>query len=319
MNIVILDGYAISQGTDIWQALASFGTLHLYDRSNKADVPSRIQNADIVIVNKVVLDRETLEQCPRLRLICESATGYNNIDIDACRDFGITVSNVPAYSSASVAQLVFSLLLEMAQQVAKHNSAVHAGAWASCPDFSFRLTPLFELQGKTLGIIGYGDIGQRVANIALAFGMEVLACSRTHRPELARPHIQIVSQAEVLAQSDIISLHCPQNPESYHLICQETLAQMKDGAILINTARGACVVESDVCDALERGKLAFYGADVLAQEPPKANHPLQNAPNCFLTPHMAWMTREAVDRLLETVVENIRAFTEGKPQNVVNP
>lgn len=318
MKIVVTDGYPANPGDLSWAPFEAMGELVIYDRTAPDEVIARLQGAEIVITNKVPITEEVLAACPTIRFLCESATGYNNIDIAAARARGIPVSNVPAYSSASVAQLVFALLLEMAQRVAAHSDAVHEGRWTACPDFCFRDHPLFELAGKTLGIIGYGDIGKKVAAIAVSFGMEVLACSRTYRPELAAPHIQIVSQDEVLRGSDVITLHCPQNPESQGLICRESIEKMKPGARIINTARGGCVVEQDVRDALESGRLGFYAADVLSSEPPKQDNPLLGAPNTLLTPHIAWMTTEARTRLLHTMEENLRAYLAGAPINVVN-
>ncbi len=319
MKIVVTDGYPANPGDLSWAPFEAMGELIVHERTAPDEVIARLQDAQIVITNKVPITRAVLEACPSIRFICESATGYNNIDIAAARERGIPVSNVPAYSSASVAQLVFALLLEMAQRVAAHSEAVHAGRWTSCPDFCFRDFPLFELAGKTLGIIGYGDIGKQVAAIAVSFGMDVLACSRTYRPELAAPHIHIVTQDEVLKGADVITLHCPQNPESQGLICRESIAKMKPGVMVINTARGGCVVEQDVRDALESGHLGFYAADVLSSEPPKQDNPLLGAKNTLITPHIAWMTTEARTRLLRTMEENLRAFLAGSPIHVVNP
>lgn len=318
MNIVVLDGYAANPGDLSWEPFAALGELTVYDRTAPADLLARIGDAEIIITNKVPLTKEVLSACPAVRFICESATGYNNIDVAYAASRGIPVSNVPAYSSASVAQMVFAFLLEIAQRIASHSDAVHSGRWTNCEDFCFRDHPLFELEGKTLGIIGYGEIGKKVASIATSFGMKVLACSRTYRPELSTETIKIVTQDEVLAGSDVITLHCPQNPESQGLICSDTIAKMKDGVIIINTARGGCVVEQDVLDALKRGKLGFYAADVLSTEPPRADNPLLGAPNTFITPHIAWMTTEARSRLMDTMLCNLRAFLDGAPINVVN-
>lgn len=319
MKIVVLDGFAANPGDLSWEPFQEFGELILYDRTEPSQVISRIGDADVVITNKVILSEEVFSACPSLRFVCESATGYNNVDVAAAKKRGIPVSNLPAYSSSSVAQMVFSFLLELAQQVAVHSQAVHQGRWTSCKDFCFLDHPIFELEGKTLGIIGYGDIGKKVAAIAVSFGMEVLACSRTYRPELSTDHITIVTQDEVIKKSDVITLHCPQNPESQGLICQNTIAQMKDGVIVINTARGGCVVEQDVREALDSGKLAYYAADVLSSEPPRGDNPLLGAPNALITPHIAWMTTEARTRLMNTMLGNLKAFLQGTPINVVNP
>ncbi len=319
MNIVVLDGFAANPGDLSWDDIEALGSLTVYERSSPQEVIERIGNAEIILVNKVAITPAVMDACPNLRLICETATGFNNIDIGAAKARGIAVANVPAYSTASVAQMVFAFLLEIAQRVVAHSDAVHAGRWSSAKDFCFRDHPLFELEGKTLGIVGYGTIGQRVAKIATAFGMQVLACSRTYRPELSTDHIKIVSQEQVLSSSDIITLHCPENEESRHLICAQTLAQMKKGAILINTARGGCVVEEDVRAALESGQLSWYAADVLSTEPPAPSNPLLGAPNCMITPHIAWMTTQARCRLLETTAQNIAAFLQGNPIHIVNP
>jgi glycerate dehydrogenase len=319
MKIVVLDGYAANPGDLSWDEIAALGDLTVYDRTAPEDVIARIGNAEIVLTNKVVITEKTIEACPSIRFICEIATGFNNIDVAAARAQGIPVSNIPSYSTSSVAQMVFAFLLEIAQRIVSHSDAVHAGRWTTCEDFCFRDHTLFELEGKTLGIIGYGAIGQRVASIAVSFGMNVLACSRTYRPELSTEHIKIVTQDEVLTHSDVISLHCPQNKESQGLINQNTISQMKDGVIIINTARGGVVVEQDVLDALLSGKLGYYAADVLSTEPPKAENPLLRAPNSFITPHIAWMTIEARGRLMDIARNNIKAFLAGSPINVVNP
>lgn len=318
MKIVILDGYAANPGDLSWQALDSFGEVLIYDRTAPEDVVARMADAQIVLTNKVQITAQIMDACPNLRFICEIATGFNNIDVAGAKARGIVVSNIPSYSTSSVAQLVFAFLLDIAQRVIAHSDAVHAGRWTDCEDFCFRDYPLFELEGKTLGIIGYGTIGKKVAQIAVAFGMNVLACSRTYRPELSSGSVQIVTQDEVLAKSDVISLHCPQNEESTGLIRTETMAQMKDGVILINTARGGCVVEQDVREALESGKLSWYAADVLSTEPPQADNPLLGAPNALITPHIAWMSTEARTRLLSVACNNVKAFVEGKPVNVVS-
>lgn len=319
MKIVVLDGYAANPGDLSWEPFETLGDLTVFARTAPSEMISRIGDAEIVVTNKVVISEQILSACPSIRFLCESATGFNNIDIAAAKARGIPVSNVPAYSSASVAQMVFAFLLEIAQRIVPHSESVRTGRWTKCEDFCFRDYPLFELEGKTLGIIGYGDIGKKVAAIAVSFGMEVLACSRTYRPELSMDHIQIVTQEEVLKGADVLTLHCPQNPESQGLICRGSIAQMKDGVIIINTARGGCVVEQDVADALRGGKLGFYAADVLSSEPPKADNPLLDVPNSFITPHIAWMTTEARDRLMQTMLGNVRAFLSGTPINVVNP
>lgn len=318
MKIVVLDGYAANPGDLRWEDLAALGQLTLYDRTAPADVIARIGDAQAVYTNKVPITAEILDACPSIQFICVTATGYNVVDIKAARERGIPVCNIPAYSSASVTQMVFALLLEIAHNTAHHAQAVREGRWTACPDFCFWDTPLMELAGKTLGIIGYGSIGQQVAAIAVNFGMKVLANSRTLRPELETDQIKLVPQEEVFAGADVLTLHCPQNDESKDLIRAETIAKMKDGVIVINTARGGCVVEADVAHALATGKIAWYAADVLSTEPPKADNPFLTAPHALITPHIAWATREARIRLMEIAVENLRAFQAGKPINVVN-
>lgn len=318
-KIVILDGYVANPGDLSWGPLERLGALTVYDRTAPSDVAARIGDAEIVLTNKVTITSEIMDACPSLRFIGELATGYNNIDVAAAKARGITVSNVPAYSTAAVAQLVFTFLLSIAQQVVPHSDAVHAGRWTNCEDFCFRDYPLFELEGKTLGIIGYGAIGKRVANIAVSFGMKVLAYSRTYRPELSTKDIKIVTLEELLADAEIITLHFPQNDDSVRFISRETIARMRDGVILINTARGGCVVEQDLREALESGKIAWYAADVLSTEPPSADNPLLGAPNTLITPHIAWMTNEARARLLQVAFENVTAYLAGTPIHVVNP
>lgn len=319
MKIVVLDGYAANPGDLSWDGIAALGEFTVYDRTAAEEVIDRIGDADIIMTNKVVISAETLAACPSVKLICELATGYNNIDVAAAKARGIPVCNVPSYSTSSVAQMVFAFLLEIAQRIVAHSDAVHAGRWTNCEDFCFRDHPLFELEGKTLGIIGYGAIGQKVGAIARSFGMQVLAYNRTYRPELAREGVSLASLAEVYAQSDVITLHAPQNADSQGMINRETIAQMKDRAILINTARGGLVVEQDLRDALETGKLGWYATDVLSSEPPTEDNPLLGAPNTLITPHIAWMTTEARTRLLHTAQKNVEAFLVGAPINVVNP
>ena len=278
---------------------------------------ARIADSEIVLVNKLPITERLLDACPSIRLICVQATGYNTVDCAACARRGIPVTNVPTYGTAAVAQFTFALMLELCHRVGHHDALVHAGRWESCGSFCFWDTPQMELAGKTLGIVGFGRIGQAVANIARAFGMNVLSYSRTRRPEgeaLAR----YVDLDTLLAQSDFVSLHCPLTPATAKLINAGTLAKMKAGAILINTSRGGLVDEAAVKAALESGRLRAAAVDVVSEEPITAGNPLLTAPNCIITPHMAWAPLESRQRLLDCVVENIRCFLEGKPQNVVN-
>ena len=316
MKIVILDGYASNPGDVSWEEIAGFGELTVYERTAKNEVVSRIGDAEIVFLNKTPVDASVFEQCKNLRMIGILATGYNIVDIAAAKAHGVTVCNVPGYSTGAVAQMTFALLLEMTQHVGEHSRAVHGGQWQRCPDFCFWNAPLTELAGKTLGIVGYGAIGQAVGNIAQAFGMRLLVTARHIKP--VPEGAQFVTPDELLARSDIVSLHCPQTAENLHMIDGAALAKMKDGAILLNTARGGLIDEQAVADALKSGKLAGYGADVVSKEPIAADNPLLTAPNCYLTPHIAWAPKEARLRLHHIAAENLRAFLNGTPQNVVS-
>lgn len=316
MKIVILDGYASNPGDVSWEEIAGFGELTVYERTAKNEVVSRIGDAEIVFLNKTPVDASVFEQCKNLRMIGILATGYNIVDIAAAKAHGVTVCNVPGYSTGAVAQMTFALLLEMTQHVGEHSQAVHGGQWQRCPDFCFWNAPLTELAGKTLGIVGYGAIGQAVGNIAQAFGMRLLVTARHIKP--VPEGAQFVTPDELLARSDIVSLHCPQTAENLHMLDAAALAKMKDGAILLNTARGGLIDEQAVADALKSGKLAGYGADVVSKEPIAADNPLLTAPNCYLTPHIAWAPKEARLRLHHIAAENLRAFLNGTPQNVVS-
>lgn len=314
MKIVILDGHALNPGDLSWDCFRQFGTVAYYDRTEEeADTIARIRDADIILLNKTPITRNVLEACPNLKLICVLATGYNVVDCETAAKMGIPVCNVPGYSTDAVAQFTFALLLELCHQVGLHSRSVHDGEWSACPDFCYWKTPQMELAGKTLGIIGYGSIGQSVGAIAEAMGMRVLACSRSHRPGHS-----YVSLDELLARSDVITLHCPLFPETKGMINKETIAKMKDGVILINTARGALIDESAVAGALKTGKIRGAAMDVVSAEPISRENPLLSAPNCIITPHMAWAPLETRQRILDITVESIRGFLSGKPQNVVN-
>ena len=318
MKIVILDGYTVNPGDLSWDGLKQFGELTVYDRTSKDQVLERIGDAEIVLENKINMSREVMDACPNLRYIGEIATGYNNVDIAAAKEKGIIVTNIPAYSTPSVAQLAFALLLEICHHTAHHNDLVHQGAWCTCPDTMFfdHTWPLIELSGKTLGIIGFGQIGQTVARIARAFGMKVIAHSRSVREE-AKALADYVTLDELLAASDVISLHCPLFPETKGIICRESIAKMKDGVIILNTSRGPLINEADLADALRSGKVYAAGMDVVSEEPMRDDNPLLTAPNCFITPHMAWMPTEARARLIDIAVNNIRAWMDGDPVNNV--
>ena len=315
MKITVLDGFAVNPGDLDWGILEPYGQVTVYDRTESQQQSiQRIGDSQIVLVNKTPLPASVIEACPSIRMIGMLATGYNIVDVECARRHGIPVCNVPCYSTDSVAQFSIALLLEICHHIGRHDVLVHQGAWTSCQDFCLWTTPQIELAGKTMGIIGYGRIGQKTAEIARALGMAVLAYSRTPKPEGT-----FVDLDTLLAQSDVISLHCPLFPQTWELINRERIAKMKDGAILINTARGGLLEEQAVADALAEGKLRAVGLDVATVEPIQKDNPLLSAPNCVITPHMAWTPIEARRRLLNTVKENIRCFIQGCPQNVVNP
>ncbi|MBR5097038.1 MAG: D-2-hydroxyacid dehydrogenase [Treponema sp.] len=322
MNIVILDGHALNPGDLSYDVFKEFGSLAYYGRTPPELVVDRIKDAEIVFLNKVAITKEILSQCKKLKYIGVFATGYNVIDIAAARELGITVTNIPAYSTMAVAQATFALLLELTNGVHEHNQSVQSGGWIKSPDFCYWTHPLTELLGKTFGIIGFGSIGQAVAKIACALGMKVVAYSRTAKKieDFSKENftVESVSLDELLKKSDVVSLHCPLTNDNKGMINQEALAKMKDGAILLNTARGPLVDEAAVRAALESKKLFGYGADVLSQEPMSAACPLLGAPNCVITPHVAWAAKETRVRLLDIAVDNLRKFLAGTPVNVVN-
>ncbi len=316
INITLLDGHTTNPGDLSWSPLEALGHLTIYDRTPPGQVLERAAGADILLTNKTVLDETILSQLPRLRFISVMATGYNVVDVEAARSLGIAVSNVVGYAANSVAQRVFSLLLELADRPAAHSADVAAGGWQSSPDWSYTLMPTMELAGKTLGIYGFGQIGQRVADIALAFGMEVVACHK-HPERDARPGVRFVSFEEMMAQSDAVTFHAPLTGANSGIVNSATLAMMKPTAFLINTGRGGLVVEADLKNALDAGTIAGAGLDVLSQEPPAQGNVLIGAKNCLITPHNAWATREARQRLLWESAENVRAFLDGKQRNKI--
>lgn len=318
MQIVLLDGYASNPGDLTLEPLKEMGKVTVYDRTQPSEVVERAHDAEIIVTNKVILTRQTLEQLPNLRLICVLATGYNTIDILAARDLGITVCNVPAYSTDSVAQMVFAQILNMTNRVAHYARQTREGRWSAAPDFCYWDLPVSELAGKTLGIVGLGHIGAKVACIAREFGMDVFAFTSKNSTGLP-DYIQKTTLDGLLAVSDILTLHCPLTPDTHELINARTLARMKRGALLVNTGRGPLVNEADVAEALASGQLGGYGADVMCSEPPAADNPLFAQPNAFITPHIAWASVEARQRLLNATFDNIRAFQDGHPKNVVNP
>ena len=311
MKTVVLDGYALNPGDLKWNWLSSFGEYEIYDRTEKSDVIERCKDADFILTNKVVFDKEVISALPKLKYIGATSTGYNVIDTAFAAEKGITVTNVPAYSTDSVAQHTFALILHYMSRVAVHNESVKKGDWCSCPHFMYTVKPLSDLSGKTLGIIGGGQIGSRVAEIGRVFGMNVLIYSRTKKEGY-------VEFDEVLSKADFISLHIPQTPQTEKIICAETIAKMKDGVAIINTARGGLVNEEDMYKALESGKVAFFGADVLSCEPPREDNPLLKAENAVITPHIAWASFEARERLMNVLEDNMKAFVKGEKLNVVN-
>ena len=317
MKIVILDGYTANPGDLSWKALEEMGELTVYERTKPEETIDRAKDAEVVLTNKVLLRRQEIEQLPKLRYIGVLATGYNVVDLEAAREHGITVTNVPAYSTMSVAQMVFSHLLTVTNHTEYYARQNREGKWTASPDFSYMDMPLTELANKTFGIVGLGNIGQRVAMIANAFGMNVVAY--TSKPANKLPqYIRKGTLDEVLTESDILSLHCPLTPDTQHLINSQTLQKMKPSAILINTGRGPLVNDQDVADALNHHRLQAFCADVLTEEPPKADNPLLGCENAYITPHIAWASSEARVRLLDVAISNVRAFVEGKPQNVVS-
>lgn len=317
MKAVILDGFCENPGDLSWDAAAALCDLTVYERTAPEDVISRAKGAEIVVVNKVPLDRATIEQLPDLRFVAILATGYNIIDTDCCAERGIPVANIPAYSTDSVAQYVFSFILEHASRVSVHSEAVKNGAWTACPDFTFRVAPICEVAGKTLGIVGYGKIGQKVAAIGKAFGMRVLA-NTAHPEKYSDAGVCFVDLDTLASESDFISLHCPLTKETQGLADEKFFAKMKNNAFLVNTSRGPVVNEQALADALNNDRIAGAGVDVLSAEPPKADNPLLTAKNCYITPHIAWAPLETRQRLMDIFVENIRAFLNGSPINVVN-
>ena len=317
MKIVVLDGYALNPGDLSWEAIRRFGDLTVYDRTPEDQIIARIGDAEIILLNKTPITAATLDACPGIKLICVLATGYNVVDCDAAKSRGIPVCNVPAYGTAAVAQFTFALLLELCHGVGHHSGAVHAGRWCDSKDFCFWDTPQMELAGKTLGIIGFGKIGRAVGNIARAFGMNVLACNRSRCAE-GEAIGKYVELDTLLAQSDVVTLHCPLTPETQNLINAETIARMKDGAILLNTARGPAIDEQAVADALRSGKLRGAAVDVISREPMEKTNPLLGAPNCIITPHIAWAPLESRQRIMDCTENSIRAFLEGAPINPVN-
>ncbi|MGK6350997.1 D-2-hydroxyacid dehydrogenase [Parapedobacter sp. DT-150] len=319
MKIIVLDGYTLNPGDLNWNGLERHGDVSVYDRTAPDEIVDRAKGAEAVFTNKVPLDAQTLERLPDVKYIGVLATGYNIVDVNYAKQRGIVVTNIPGYGTTSVVQLTFALLLELCHRVQRHSDSVMEGKWSRSPDFCFWDYPLVELSGKTLGIVGFGDIGQKVADVATAFGMHVLGYSRTQTDQSHRKNFSWTSLDELLAQADVVSIHCPLTPQTKGLINAGTLAQMKPGAFLLNTSRGPIIVEEDLAEALNSGRLAGAGLDVLTAEPPPSGNPLFGAKNCMITPHIAWATAGARSRLMGMAVDNLSAYVNGTPINVVNP
>ena len=320
MKIVVLDGYTENPGDLSWEELGKLGELTVYDRTSltdEAEAIARIGDAEIVFTNKTPITRKVLDACPGIRFISLLATGYNCVDYAYAREKGIPVTNVPTYGTASVGQFAIALLLEICHHIGHHDASVHAGNWERCADWCYWDYPLIELAGKTMGIIGFGRIGQTTGRIARAMGMEVLAYD-SHPSDAGRAIAEYVDLDALLARSDVVALHCPLFPETEGIINRETIAKMKDGAILLNNSRGPLVVEQDLADALNAGKLAAAGLDVVSTEPIRGDNPLLKAKNCIITPHISWAPKESRQRIMDCAVSNVKAFLAGSPVNVVN-
>ena len=318
MKIVVLDGYTLNPGDISWEGLEALGEVTVYDRPKPEEVVERIGDAEVVYTNKTPITRDTLDQCGNIRFIGVLATGYNIIDIEAAKEKGIPVSNIPTYGTAAVSQFAIALLLELCHHIGEHSDAVKNGEWTSNPDWCFWKYPLVELAGKTMGIVGFGRIGQDTGKIAQALGMKVLAFDAYKRPELESETCRYADLDTLLAESDVISLHCPLFPDTEGIINKDTIAKMKTGVMIINDSRGPLIVEEDLRDALNSGKVAGAALDVVSTEPIKIDNPLLSAKNEILTPHIAWAPKESRQRLMDIAVENLQCFVDGAPQNVVN-
>lgn len=315
MNIVVLDGYTLNPGDLSWKGIEQFGTLTVYDRTSATAVVERCKEADVVLTNKVPLDKQSFDQLSKLKLVSVLATGYNVVDIEAAKSKGVIVCNVPAYATASVAQQTFALILELTNHTGIHAASVAQGEWIGSKDFSYTKTPLTELKGKTLGVIGFGNSGQQVADIAAAFGMKIIYYNPSKKESSVATDADIET---VFSESDIVSLHCPLKPDNHKFVNRALLQQMKPSAFLINTARGQLINEDDLAEALNNEVIAGAGLDVLSKEPPSSDNPLLKAKNCIITPHIAWITKEARMRIMQATAKNIAAFLEGNPINKVN-
>lgn len=321
MKIVVLDGHTENPGDLSWSGLEALGEVTIYDRTSYVESPlitERIGDAQIVITNKTPITRQVIDQCPSIHMIAALSTGYNVIDYSYAREKGIPVCNVPSYGTASVSQFAIALLLEVCHHIGHHSQSVHSGHWTHNQDWCYWDTPQMELDGKTIGIIGFGRIGQATGKIAKALGMNILAYD-TMQNDSGKAIAQYVDLDILLAQSDVISLHCPLFPETEGIINRERIAKMKDGAILINNSRGPLIVEQDLADALNSGKLAAAAVDVVSTEPIQTDNPLLHAKNCIITPHISWAPKESRQRIMDITVDNVKAFLNGTPINVVNP
>lgn len=321
MKIVVLDGYTLNPGDLDWKGMEALGECVVYERTSLTDVQEaidRIGDAEVVIINKTPLPRQVFEACPQIKYVGVLATGYNVVDGKAARERGIPVTNIPTYGTAAVGQFAIALLLEICHHIGHHNKTVHEGKWENHVDWCYWDYPLIELAGKTMGIIGFGRIGQTTGHIAQALGMQVLAYDSFHNPDLESETCKYTELDELLEKSDVIALHCPLFPETQGMINKETIARMKDGVIILNNSRGPLIVEEDLRDALNSGKVAAAGLDVVSTEPIRGDNPLLQAKNCIITPHISWAPKESRKRLMDIAVGNLQAFVDGKPVNVVN-
>jgi glycerate dehydrogenase len=318
MNIVIVDGYTENPGDLSWEGFEKLGNLTVYERTAESELIERIKDAEIIITNKVPITRATLIACPKIRYIGVLATGFNVVDTIAAKESGIVVTNIPTYGTAAVAQFAIALLLEICHHVGHHSQAVHAGRWSASPDFCFWDHPLIELDGKTMGVIGFGRIGQKVAQIAMGLGMNILAYDAYQNSALENEQCHYAELEEVLEKCDVISLHAPLTPQTQGMINKNSISRMKDGVIILNNSRGPLIVEQDLKDALDSGKVYAAGLDVVSSEPINPNNPLLQAKNCFITPHISWAPKESRARLMNIAIENLKGFLDGKPVNVVS-
>lgn len=318
MKIVILDGYTLNPGDIAWDGLKKLGDVVIYDRTHEDQIIERAMGAEIIFTNKTPLAEDVIKQLTSLKFIGVLATGYNVVDTEAAKASGVVVTNIPGYGTASVVQMTFALLMELCLHVQRHSDSVLDGKWSRSADFCYWDYPLVELAGKTMGIIGFGNIGQQVGDVASAFGMKIIGNDRYRTDQSHRSNFRWAEVADLLQQSDVVSIHCPLFPDTKWLINKESISQMKNTAFLLNTSRGPLIVDEDLADALNQNIIAGAGIDVLSVEPPRKDNPLFTAKNCIITPHIAWATKEARTRLMDIAVNNLSTFLEGNPVNVVN-